>query len=100
MQPEPDRVKHIQGQVEEVKIIMHDNIKQVLDRGVHLEQLQVDSERLAESAGEFKAQGTELRRAMCWKKCKITAIIVVVVLVIILFIVLVPVCMNAGCYAG
>eukprot|EP00274_Cyanoptyche_gloeocystis_P007965 CAMPEP_0196658040 /NCGR_PEP_ID=MMETSP1086-20130531/26834_1 /TAXON_ID=77921 /ORGANISM="Cyanoptyche gloeocystis , Strain SAG4.97" /LENGTH=196 /DNA_ID=CAMNT_0041991415 /DNA_START=51 /DNA_END=638 /DNA_ORIENTATION=- len=59
-----DRVTKVQGQVEEVKQVMMDNIHKVLARGEKLDTILDRTEQLNANALGYKKRSTALKRAM------------------------------------
>lgn len=86
--PAADKLGAINKNVEEVKGIMVSNIEKVLERGEKIELLVDKTEKLNEAGFKFKKSSTALKRQMCLKNAKITAVIVLVVLIIIVVIVM------------
>ncbi|KAJ3152744.1 hypothetical protein HDU86_005501 [Geranomyces michiganensis] len=80
----------VQGQVDEVVGIMHQNIEKVMQRGERLESLQNKTDDLQQGALQFKRGATKVRRQMWWKDLKLKIVIAVIV-IIILIVIIVPV---------
>ncbi|XP_002730596.1 vesicle-associated membrane protein 4-like [Saccoglossus kowalevskii] len=80
-------ITKVQGQVDEVVNIMHDNINKVIDRGDKLDDLHDKSEELAINATHFKVTAKGLKKAMCWQACKMRLILFLVILVLLLVII-------------
>ena len=59
----------------------------MLERGEQIELLVDKAEDLGDGAFEFKKRSTGLKRMMCMKNAKMTAICLIVLIAIILFIV-------------
>uniref|UniRef100_UPI00398F2540 vesicle-associated membrane protein 8 n=1 Tax=Pristiophorus japonicus TaxID=55135 RepID=UPI00398F2540 len=87
--PGPEKLSNLQGQVNEVKGIMTHNIEKVLDRGERLDDLIIKTDDLQASADSFQKTSTKIARKMWWKNIKMIVIIVVIVIVIIIFIILI-----------
>ncbi|XP_077986739.1 vesicle-associated membrane protein 4-like [Glandiceps talaboti] len=85
-----DNIRAVQGQVDEVVGIMHDNISKVIDRGDRLEDLQEKSDELSLNATHFKVSAKGLKKAMWWQACKMRLLLVFIV-VLLLLIIVVPV---------
>lgn len=88
------KMSRLQGKVEEVKGIVHQNIESVLARGENIGHLQGKVEDLNFEAQEFNRQGKKLRWQMKCQMYRMYLIIaaVVVVLAIIIFVI--------ACYGG
>ncbi|XP_034402277.1 vesicle-associated membrane protein 8 [Cyclopterus lumpus] len=78
----------VQGQVNEVKVILTDNISKVLERGDRLDDLIGKTDDLQASADSFQKTSTRVARKYWWKNIKMMIIIGVVVLIIIILIIL------------
>ncbi|KAI8906539.1 hypothetical protein PhCBS80983_g01009 [Powellomyces hirtus] len=86
----PNKTAAVQGQVDEVIGIMHNNIEKVMQRGERLESLQNKTDDLQQGALQFKRGATKVRRQMWWKDLKLKLIIAAIVIVI-LIIIIVPI---------
>lgn len=91
-QPNPTgssaQLDHVQGQVNEVKVILKDNINKVLERGDRLDDLICKTDDLQASADSFQKTSTRVARKYWWKNIKMMIIIGVVVLIIVILIIL------------
>ncbi|XP_043550956.1 synaptobrevin-like protein 5 isoform X2 [Chiloscyllium plagiosum] len=76
MDPGPEKLSHIQGQVNDVKGIMSQNIEKVLERGEKLDDLIIKTDDLQASADTFQKTSTKIARKMWWKNTKMIIIIV------------------------
>ncbi|XP_074654382.1 vesicle-associated membrane protein 4-like [Tubulanus polymorphus] len=85
-----DKIKRLQGQVDEVVDVMQDNIGKVLDRGDRLEDLQDKSENLTSNADLFRVRAKGLKTTMWWRECKMR-ILVAAIIIIVLLIIFVPI---------
>ncbi|KAJ3013732.1 hypothetical protein HKX48_005543 [Thoreauomyces humboldtii] len=86
----PNKTQAVQGQVDEVIGIMHNNIEKVMARGEKLESLQNKTDDLQQGALQFKRGATKVRRQMWWKDLKLKLIIAAIIIVI-LIIIIVPI---------
>ncbi|XP_056147082.1 vesicle-associated membrane protein 8-like isoform X2 [Lampris incognitus] len=92
--PEPqaagsaNKVEQVQGQVNEVKVILKDNINKVLERGERLDDLIDKTDDLQATADSFQRTSTRVARKHWWKNAKMMVIVGVIVLVIIVIIIL------------
>ncbi|XP_054614089.1 vesicle-associated membrane protein 8 [Dunckerocampus dactyliophorus] len=82
------KLNHVQGQVNEVKVILKDNIDKVLERGDRLDDLIGKTDDLQASADSFQRTSTRVARKYWWKNIKMMILIGVVVLVILIVIIL------------
>ncbi|KAF9108168.1 Vesicle-associated membrane protein [Mortierella sp. AM989] len=79
--PDADRIKHVKGEIEQVKDVMVQNIERVLERGERIELLVDKTDNLNQQAFVFKRRSTMLKRTMWWKNVKLMAILIFVVIV-------------------
>ncbi|KAM9841186.1 vesicle-associated membrane protein 3 [Aulostomus maculatus] len=84
----PAKLDQVQGQVNEVKVILKDNINKVLERGDRLDDLIGKTDDLQASADSFQRTSTRVARKYWWKNIKMMAIIGVVVTIILILIIL------------
>ncbi|KAK8630541.1 hypothetical protein V6N13_079331 [Hibiscus sabdariffa] len=63
---EISKIAKVKAQVSEVKGVMMENIEKVLDRGEKIELLVDKTENLRSQAQDFRQQGTQMRRKMCY----------------------------------
>uniref|UniRef100_A0A3Q3W9R5 V-SNARE coiled-coil homology domain-containing protein n=1 Tax=Mola mola TaxID=94237 RepID=A0A3Q3W9R5_MOLML len=78
----------VQGQVNEVKVILKENINKVLERGDRLDDLIGKTDNLQTSADAFQRTSTRVARKYWWKNIKMMIIIGIVVLIILILIIL------------
>ncbi|XP_059401619.1 vesicle-associated membrane protein 8-like [Carassius carassius] len=84
----PSKLSQVQDQVNDVKGILEDNLKKVLERGDRLDDLIVITDDLQVTADSFQKTSTRVARKMWWRNTKMMIIIGVVVLAIIILIIL------------
>ncbi|KAK9753839.1 Vesicle membrane receptor protein (v-SNARE) [Basidiobolus ranarum] len=89
-QPENERTKMVQKQVDEVVNIMQDNINNVMDRGEKLESLNHKADDLEMGSRQFKRSAHGVRKKMWWKNMKMR-LAVIALLIIILICIIVPI---------
>ncbi|XP_051269291.1 vesicle-associated membrane protein 8 isoform X2 [Dicentrarchus labrax] len=82
------KLDQVQGQVNEVKVILKDNISKVLERGDRLDDLIGKTDDLQASADSFQRTSTRVARKYWWKNIKMMIIIGVIVLIIVILIIL------------
>ncbi|KAF9905052.1 hypothetical protein EC991_002061 [Linnemannia zychae] len=85
--PEADRIKQVQGEIEQVKDVMVHNIERVLERGERIELLVDKTDNLNQQAFAFKKRSTALKRTMWWKNTKLTIILTSVIIFLIYLII-------------
>ncbi|KAF8952423.1 hypothetical protein CPC16_005521 [Podila verticillata] len=85
--PNADRIKQVQGEIEQVKDVMVHNIERVLERGERIELLVDKTDNLNQQAFAFKKRSTQLKRAMWWKNMKLMAILTFVIIFLIYLII-------------
>lgn len=81
------KIQETQKQVNEVINIMQDNVRTVVDRGVHLDDLNSRADNLASNANQFSTTATAVRKKYFWKNIKwmiIAGLVVLLVIVIII----------------
>ncbi|KAF8979101.1 hypothetical protein BGZ46_005812 [Entomortierella lignicola] len=90
--PEADKIKHVQGEIEQVKDVMVHNIERVLERGERIELLVDKTDSLNHQAYAFKKRSTALKRAMWWKNVKLMMTLTAVTI----FIIYILICVACG----
>eukprot|EP00320_Phaeocystis_rex_P003373 CAMPEP_0119068342 /NCGR_PEP_ID=MMETSP1178-20130426/10760_1 /TAXON_ID=33656 /ORGANISM="unid sp, Strain CCMP2000" /LENGTH=283 /DNA_ID=CAMNT_0007050043 /DNA_START=35 /DNA_END=883 /DNA_ORIENTATION=- len=83
---ENERVHRVQGEIDEVRTVMVENIERVLQRGEKIELLVDKTENLTQQAFRFKRQSTVLRRTMWFKNVKLWLLLAAAVGLILLLI--------------
>jgi len=81
-----ERVVRVQGEIEEVRQVMVENIDRVLERGEKIELLVDKAENLNQQAFKFRKQSSALKRAMWVKNLKLYALVAFILGVIVLVI--------------
>lgn len=88
LQYEPDsKIQAVQGQVDQVKTILTDNLSRAINRGDQLDDMEKKSQELAENAKDFDQGARRLNRTFCVRHAKcylVGAVILLIVLLIIL----------------
>jgi len=90
---EKDKISEINGDINEIKIEMHNNVKRVLANTEDLQSLDAKANKIKDNANIFKKDATNLKRKTFWQNCKWTIIMVSVVIALLLIIV-VPLVVN------
>ncbi|KAF9355619.1 hypothetical protein BGX34_010344, partial [Mortierella sp. NVP85] len=78
--PNADTIKHVKGQIDQVKDVMVQNIERVIERGERIELLVDKTDNLNQQAFVFKRRSTALKKTMWWKSTKLTIILSGIVL--------------------
>ncbi|KAL7266025.1 Vesicle membrane receptor protein (v-SNARE), partial [Rhizina undulata] len=86
--PENQRIKDLQGKIDDTVGVMRENISKVADRGTRLNTLQDKTDNLAVSAQGFRRGANRVRKQMWWKDmkmrmCLIAGIIILLVIIIV-----------------
>ncbi|KAJ3414423.1 Vesicle-associated membrane protein [Chytridiales sp. JEL 0842] len=66
-----DKMRQVQGEIDQVKDVMVSNIEKVLERGERIDILVDKTDNLNQASFAFKKRSTALRRAMWWKNQKL-----------------------------
>jgi vesicle-associated membrane protein 7 len=74
-----DAFRNVQGDIDDVRDIMTENIERVLERGERIGLLVDKTDRLGGSARDFRVRSRGLRRKMWWKNVRLMALLVVVI---------------------
>ncbi|KAJ3110369.1 Vesicle-associated membrane protein [Phlyctochytrium bullatum] len=69
--PSSDRLRQVQGDIDQVKDVMVSNIERVLERGERIEILVDKTDNLNQASFAFKKRSTALRRELWWKNSKL-----------------------------
>eukprot|EP01106_Pelomyxa_sp_JSP_P009464 TRINITY_DN2571_c0_g1_i2.p1 TRINITY_DN2571_c0_g1~~TRINITY_DN2571_c0_g1_i2.p1 ORF type:complete len:104 (-),score=48.61 TRINITY_DN2571_c0_g1_i2:77-343(-) len=80
--------------VEETKGIMAQNIDTMLQHHEKLQDIEEQSDTMAQQAQVFKKQATEIKNVMWWQNCKCIALMVVggcIAVAIVLVVIVVPI---------
>jgi t-SNARE complex subunit (syntaxin) len=91
-----DKISRIYSQLDDTKIAVKESIDLVIERGEKLEVLETKAEYLSENASLFKTKATGLKRFMCCKNAKYTAITVSIIVVILFIIIMIIVGQTGG----
>lgn len=66
-----DKIVHVQVKVDQVKDLMQDNVKKILETHVTLEHLQNQSQSMTDSADSFLKRSTALKHQTQWRNVKV-----------------------------
>ncbi|KAG9234063.1 synaptobrevin-domain-containing protein [Amylocarpus encephaloides] len=75
-----DAIKNVQGEIENVRGIMSQNIESLLERGERIDLLVDKTDRLGGSSHDFRVRSRTLRRQMWYKNIRLMALLVVVII--------------------
>jgi vesicle-associated membrane protein 7 len=78
-----DALRTAQREIDGVREIMTENIERVLERGERIDLLVDKTDRLGNSARDFRVRSRGLRRRMWWKNIKLMVLLVLVVIFLI-----------------
>eukprot|EP01066_Platyproteum_vivax_P020723 Platyproteum_vivax@DN8658_c0_g1_i1.p1 len=82
-----DKTADVQQKVDDVKGVMEDNVRKILDNNANLEDMQERSENLRNQANQFQRGAGDLRRQMWLRQLKLKILLGVVVLALVLYLV-------------
>ncbi|KAL0092419.1 synaptobrevin-domain-containing protein [Phycomyces blakesleeanus] len=82
-QQKNEKVNKVKAQVDAVVDVMKDNIEMAKNRGVKLEDISKQTEKLEKDASNFRRSGNEVRKRMWWKDLKWKIIIALTILIIL-----------------
>ncbi|KAI9596110.1 synaptobrevin domain-containing protein [Syncephalis fuscata] len=85
--PNADQFRQLQGNINQVKDVMVQNIERVLERGERIDLLVDRTDQLNQAAFTFRKRSTALKRAMWWKNAKLMMMLALVIIFCIYFIV-------------
>jgi vesicle-associated membrane protein 7 len=85
------RVRRVQGELDQVRDVMSQNIERVMERGEKLDVLIDKTDTLNQAAFAFRQTSTALKRRMWWRNTRITVLLIVITVVAIYLLV------CAGC---
>lgn len=78
-----DAFKNVQGEIDNVRGIMTENIERVLERGERLDLLVDKTDRLGGSARDFRVRSRGLKRRMWWKNMKLMVMLCFVIVFLV-----------------
>lgn len=81
-----DKTAEVQGKVDNVKGVMSDNIRKVMENHENIEKLEEKTDNLNQQAAQFNRSAGDLRRLMWMRKMKVTILLVLVGLAIVAYI--------------
>jgi len=89
------RTQALQSQIDDTVGVMKDNLNRVAQRGENLEVLQDKTDRLHDSALNFRRGANQVRKQMWWKDMKMRMWIIIGIIVLLLVIIL-PTVLTRG----
>jgi len=89
-----DKLKEVQGKVDQVKNIMKDNVSKALENGESLQDVEVKADQLEQQAKGFNQGAVQVKKKFRCEYYKATAILVGLVVLIIIIIVVIVVETN------
>jgi hypothetical protein len=78
-----NQVEQLGAQLDELRVIMNDNIIKVTDRGKDLNELQVSSQRLHDTAQVFRTTTNRVQKRYFFKNIKMLILLIIVIIVIL-----------------
>ncbi|KAJ2714675.1 hypothetical protein H4R19_001604 [Coemansia spiralis] len=81
--PQIDPIRHVQGEISQVKDVMVQNIERVLERGDRIEILVDKSNTLNNAAFAFRKRSTALKRQYWWRNQKLMVTVIFAALVFV-----------------
>eukprot|EP01108_Squamamoeba_japonica_P002567 TRINITY_DN223_c0_g3_i1.p1 TRINITY_DN223_c0_g3~~TRINITY_DN223_c0_g3_i1.p1 ORF type:complete len:117 (-),score=46.26 TRINITY_DN223_c0_g3_i1:40-390(-) len=84
---QPDKVKEVQAQVDEVKGIMVDNVDKMLNNMERADDLEQKTSDLNSASQTFKSRATTLKRRMWWQNFKLWLAIGGITLILLIIII-------------
>lgn len=82
--PEADKIRRVQAQVDDVKEVMLDNLEKILMRGEKLEDIDRRTDDLRDQSMTFQRKAKQLKCALIQQNMKLTIVIVALVLFILI----------------
>lgn len=81
--------------MDEVKLVMEDNVRKMIDNGSQLDNLDEKADKMKLQSKAFHGQAHELARIMYWRNMKLKIIIGLIILAVLLYII-VPLIIQAS----
>lgn len=78
-----DALRTAQREIDGVREIMTENIERVLERGERIDLLVDQTDRLGNSARDFRVRSRGLKRRMWWKNVKLMVLLALVVIFLV-----------------
>ena len=87
-QNKKDTIKELNLEIDDIRVGVKDNIRQVINNNDNLDSLQNQSNAIKESSLAFRKDAKEAKNITCRNNCKWTVIIILALIVVVLVIVL------------
>lgn len=98
-----DKLAAVQQKVRDVTAVMQENIQNALERGEKIEDLEIKTKHLSDSAVLFHKNTKRLRcqmlRNLITQRCAVIALICAIIAVIIMVVVIMT-CTHGGCMSS
>lgn len=75
-----NKIKEVHNDLEEVKLIMNENINNMMENGENVKILQKKTEDLKKGANDFTRNTGSLRNKLCLQNCKQVVILTLILL--------------------
>ena len=89
-----NKITQINIELKETRELMKDNIKDLTKNLDSVQDLEKQSEKIKESAGDFNKNAVALRKVTCWQNCKWWIILILVI--ILLLVIILPISLTSG----
>lgn len=80
----PDKLVQVQTQAEDLRGTLQITVEKAIERGTHIEELDITALRLENSANRFRTHAISLKWKMCWQNYRLWLLLVVLLLVVVL----------------
>jgi len=82
--PDADKIRALQGKVDQVADVMHTNVVKLITRGDNLTSIESQAVNLSKRSDVLKTKAKEVRCAMCVQNVKMTVCLVITIVVVVL----------------
>ena len=89
-----NKINQINIELKETRELMKDNIRDLTKNLDSVQDLEKQSEKIKDSAGEFNKNAVSLKKVTCWQNCKWWIILILVI--ILLLIIILPISLTSG----
>ena len=89
-----NKITQINIELKETRELMKDNIKDLTKNLDSVQDLEKQSEKIKESAGNFNKNAVAFRKVTCWQNCKLWIILILVI--ILLLVIILPISLTSG----
>jgi len=91
----PDKLSEINGELDEIKIEMRENVKKAINNNEDLGKMDEKAVKIKDNANMFKKQASAVSRKTWWNNCKWNIVIALIVIGILLLIII-PIVLKGG----